>query len=156
MAQDPPVLDLTDDQAALELQRLALVLSQANQAYHRDDSPSIDDASYDQLKRRNAQIEQRFPHLKRSDSPNDQVGAKPKEGFGKIRHRQPMLSLANAFEVQEVEDFVARLKKFLNLAPQSHMRMTAEPKIDGLSLSIRYEKGQLIHAVTRGDGETGE
>ena len=156
MAQDPPVLDLTDDQAALELQRLALVLSQANQAYHRDDSPSIDDASYDQLKRRNAQIEQRFPHLKRSDSPSDQVGAKPKEGFGKIRHRQPMLSLANAFEVQEVEDFVARLKKFLNLAPQSHMRMTAEPKIDGLSLSIRYEKGQLIHAVTRGDGETGE
>ena len=156
MAQDPPVSDLTDDQAALELQRLALVLSQANQAYHRDDSPSIDDASYDQLKRRNAQIEQRFPHLKRSDSPSDQVGAKPKEGFGKIRHRQPMLSLANAFEVQEVEDFVARLKKFLNLAPQSHMRMTAEPKIDGLSLSIRYEKGQLIHAVTRGDGETGE
>ena len=156
MAQDPPVSDLTDDQAALELQRLALVLSQANQAYHRDDSPSIDDASYDQLKRRNAQIEQRFPHLKRSDSPSDQVGAKPKEGFGKIRHRQPMLSLANAFEVQEVENFVARLKKFLNLAPQSHMRMTAEPKIDGLSLSIRYEKGQLIHAVTRGDGETGE
>jgi DNA ligase (NAD+) len=90
-------------------------------AYHRDDSPSIDDASYDQLKRRNAQIEQRFPHLRRSDSPSDQVGAKPKEGFGKIRHRQPMLSLANAFEVQEVEDFVARLQKILEpCAPVAH------------------------------------
>jgi DNA ligase (NAD+) len=156
MTQNLPVSDMTEDQAALELQRLALALAQANRAYHRDDNPSIDDATYDWLKLRNAQIEQKFPHLKRTDSPSDQVGAKPKEGFGKIRHRKPMLSLSNAFDAEDVEDFVARLKKFLNLAPQSHMRMTAEPKIDGLSLAVRYEKGQLVHAVTRGDGETGE
>ena len=156
MAQDPPVSDMSEDQARSELQRLALALAQANRAYHHDDSPSIDDATFDRLKLRNAQIEQRFPHLKRTDSPSDQIGAKPKEGFGKIRHRQPMLSLSNAFEAKDVEDFVARLKKFLNLKPQSDMRMTAEPKIDGLSLAVRYEKGQLVHAVTRGDGETGE
>ena len=156
MAQDPPISDMSEDQARSELQRLALALAQANRAYHHDDSPSIDDATYDRLKLRNAQIEQRFPHLKRTDSPSDQIGAKPKEGFGKIRHRQPMLSLSNAFEAKDVEDFVARLKKFLNLTPQSDMRMTAEPKIDGLSLAVRYEKGQLVHAVTRGDGETGE
>ncbi|WP_431049423.1 NAD-dependent DNA ligase LigA [Planktomarina temperata] len=156
MAQNLPVSDMTEDQAALELQRLALALAQANRTYHRDDNPSIDDATYDWLKLRNAQIEQKFPHLKRTDSPSDQVGAKPKEGFGKIRHRKPMLSLSNAFDAEDVEDFVARLKKFLNLPPQSHMRMTAEPKIDGLSLAVRYEKGQLVHAVTRGDGETGE
>ena len=156
MAQDPPISDMSEDQARSELQRLALALAQANRAYHHDDSPSIDDATYDRLKLRNAQIEQRFPHLKRTDSPSDQIGAKPKEGFGKIRHRQPMLSLSNAFEAKDVKDFVARLKKFLNLTPQSDMRMTAEPKIDGLSLAVRYEKGQLVHAVTRGDGETGE
>jgi DNA ligase (NAD+) len=156
MAQDPPVSDMSVDQARSELQRLALALAQANRAYHHDDSPSIDDATFDRLKLRNAQIEKRFPHLKRTDSPSDQIGAKPKEGFGKIRHRQPMLSLSNAFEAKDVEDFVARLKKFLNLKPQSDMRMTAEPKIDGLSLALRYEKGQLVHAVTRGDGETGE
>jgi DNA ligase (NAD+) len=156
MAQDPPVSDMSVDQARSELQRLALALAHANRAYHHDDSPSIDDATFDRLKLRNAQIEKRFPHLKRTDSPSDQIGAKPKEGFGKIRHRQPMLSLSNAFEAKDVEDFVARLKKFLNLKPQSDMRMTAEPKIDGLSLALRYEKGQLVHAVTRGDGETGE
>ena len=117
MAQDPPVSDMTEDQAARELQRLALALAQANRAYHHDDSPSIDDATYDRLKLRNAQIEHHFPHLKRPDSPSDQVGAKPKEGFGKIRHRQPMLSLSNAFEAEEVEDFTARLQKFLNLPP---------------------------------------
>jgi DNA ligase (NAD+) len=147
---------MSEDQARRELKRLAMVLAQANRAYHHDDSPSIHDATYDRLKLRNAQIEQSFPHLKRTDSPSDQVGAKPKEGFGKISHRQPMLSLSNAFEAKDVEDFVARLKKFLNLTPQSDMRMTAEPKIDGLSLAVRYEKGQLVHAVTRGDGETGE
>ena len=156
MAQDPPVSDMSEDQARSELQRLALALAQANRAYHHDDSPSIDDATFDRLKLRNAQIEQRFPHLKRTDSPSAQIGAKPREGFGKIRHRQPMLSLSNAFEAKDVEDFVARLKKFLNLKPQSDMRMTAEPKIAGLSLAVRYEKGQLVHAVTRGDGETGE
>ena len=156
MAQDPPISDMSEDQARSELQRLALALAQDNRAYHHDDSPSIDDATYDRLKLRNAQIEQRFPHLKRTDSPSDQIGAKPKEGFGKIRHRQPMLSLSNAFEAKDVEDFVARLEKFLNLTPQSNMRITAEPKIDGLSLAVRYEKGQLVHAATRGDGETGE
>jgi DNA ligase (NAD+) len=156
MAQDPPVSDMSVDQARSELQRLALALAHVNRAYHHDDSPSIDDATFDRLKLRNAQIEKRFPHLKRTDSPSDKIGAKPKEGFGKIRHRQPMLSLSNAFEAKDVEDFVARLKKFLNLKPQSDMRMTAEPKIDGLSLALRYEKGQLVHAVTRGDGETGE
>jgi len=156
MAQDLPVSYMSEDQARRELKRLAMVLAQANRAYHHDDSPSIHDATYDRLKLRNAQIEQSFPHLKRTDSPSDQVGAKPKEGFGKISHRQPMLSLSNAFEAKDVEDFVARLKKFLNLTPQSDMRMTAEPKIDGLSLAVRYEKGQLVHAVTRGDGETGE
>ncbi|MCB1921980.1 MAG: NAD-dependent DNA ligase LigA, partial [Candidatus Competibacteraceae bacterium] len=114
------------------------------------------DAEYDALKRRNAAIEARFPDLKRADSPSDQVGAAPAEGFGKIRHAVRMLSLANAFDEQDVTDFDARIRRYLALDDQTTLTYTAEPKIDGLSLSLRYERGQLIYAATRGDGETGE
>ena len=156
MPHNLPVLDLTEEQAKRELTRLAMVLSKANINYHSEDSPELDDATFDSLKKRNYEIETRFPGLKRLDSTSDQVGAQPKDGFAKIRHSQRMLSLGNAFNHGDVEDFIARLKKFLNIAPNQKMLMTAEPKIDGLSLAIRYEYGKLVHAVTRGDGEHGE
>ena len=156
MPHNLPVLDLTEEQAKRELTRLAMVLSKANINYHSEDSPELDDATFDSLKKRNHEIEARFPGLKRPDSTSDQVGAQPKDGFAKIRHSQRMLSLGNAFNHGDVEDFIARLKKFLNIAPNQKMLMTAEPKIDGLSLAIRYEYGKLVHAVTRGDGEHGE
>ncbi len=116
----------------------------------------MDDATFDRWKKRNYEIETLFPLLKRADSPSNQVGSRPKDGFGKIRHSQRMLSLGNAFSDGDVEDFVTRIKRFLSIAPELALRMTAEPKIDGLSLAIRYEQGRLVYAVTRGDGEVGE
>ncbi|OWU84976.1 NAD-dependent DNA ligase LigA [Oceanicola sp. 22II-s10i] len=148
--------DLTEAQAARELERLAAVLNAANRAYHTDDAPEISDAEYDALKIRNAAIEARFPHLKRADSPSDQVGAAPDDGFAKVRHAVRMLSLSNAFEAEEVRDFDARIRRYLNLDGGAPLAFTAEPKIDGLSLSLRYEDGVLVQAATRGDGETGE
>lgn len=156
MAQERAIADLNEAEAGAELARLADELARANRAYHQADTPEITDAAYDALKARNAAIEARFPHLKRSDSPSDQVGAAPAEGFGKIRHAQRMLSLANAFEPEEIAEFDARIRRYLNLAPDAPLAYTAEPKIDGLSLSLRYEDGVLVHAATRGDGETGE
>jgi DNA ligase (NAD+) len=147
---------LTKAQAETELARLAEVLNAANTAYHTQDAPEISDAEYDALKRRNAAIEARFPDLKRADSPSEQVGAPVAEGFGKVRHAVPMLSLANAFDAEEVTEFDARIRKYLGLGSEAPLAYTAEPKIDGLSLSLRYEKGVLVQAATRGDGAVGE
>lgn len=152
MAQD--IGQLTESQARAELARLAEAIAAANRAYHTLDAPEISDADYDALKQRNAVIEARFPALKRSDSPSDQVGAAVADGFGKVTHAVRMLSLENAFEDADVTDFDDRVRKYLGLA--SGLAYTAEPKIDGLSLSLRYESGILVQAATRGDGEVGE
>ncbi len=151
---DTAVEALGEAEATPELARLAAAITQANRAYHTQDAPRISDAEYDALKRRNAAIEARFPHLKRPDSPTDQVGAPLADGFGKVRHAVPMLSLENAFDDTDVADFIARVQSYLNR--DTPIPCTAEPKIDGLSLSLRYEGGQLVQAATRGDGETGE
>lgn len=147
---------LTRAQARRELDRLAHVLDRANTAYHGHDAPEISDAEYDRLKQRNAAIEARFPDLKRADSPSDKVGAQPAAGFGKITHRQRMMSLGNAFEPQDVVDFDAGIRRYLGLGAADALAYTAEPKIDGLSLSLRYEDGKLVQAATRGDGAVGE
>jgi len=150
------VPDLTEAEARAELDRLAVRIARANRAYHTDDAPEISDADYDALKARNAVIEARFPSLKRDDSPSEQVGAALAEGFGKVTHAVRMLSLENAFSDEEVAEFDARVRKYLNFGPDAPLPFTAEPKIDGLSLSLRYEQGRLVQAATRGDGETGE
>ncbi len=148
--------DLSEAQAKDELASLASVLSAANLAYHTQDAPDFSDADYDALKRRNLAIEARFPNLKRDDSPSEQVGAPVAEGFGKVRHRVAMLSLGNAFDDEDVREFDARVRKYLGLDATESLHFVAEPKIDGLSLSLRYEEGHLVEAATRGDGETGE
>ncbi len=153
-AKENPVDQLTAPEARSELDRLATELAAANNAYHTLDAPQISDADYDALKQRNTAIEARFPNLKRSDSPSDQIGAAVASGFGKVAHRVRMLSLENAFADQDVLDFDDRIRKFLN--HDGALWFTAEPKIDGLSLSLRYENGQLVQAATRGDGEVGE
>lgn len=159
MSQSPDTIDVPDltlAQAKDELARLADVLGQANTAYHTQDAPTLDDADYDALKRRNSEIEATFPSLKRSDSPTDIVGAAPSEGFQKVTHAQRMLSLGNAFNTDDVTEFDARVRKFLGLKNGDPLSYTAEPKIDGLSLSLRYEGGVLMQAATRGDGAIGE
>src|SRR6056297_2213432 len=156
MGAETPVEDLTESQAAEDLARLAVQIARANRAYHTEDAPEIGDAEYDALKQRNAAIEARFPHLKRADSPTEQVGAAPAESFAKVRHEVPMLSLGNAFSDEDVKDFVRSVRKYLGLAEDSPLPVTAEPKIDGLSLSLRYETGRLVRAATRGDGQEGE
>lgn len=158
MAAEMEVGQLSEAEARQELARLASAIAAANEAYHRLDAPEISDAEYDALKRRNAEIEERFPHLKRGDSPSDQVGAAVVEGFGKVRHEVRMLSLENAFETDDVAEFDARVRSFLGAGAGagSGIAYTAEPKIDGLSLSLRYEGGRLVQAATRGDGEVGE
>ncbi|MCK0094537.1 NAD-dependent DNA ligase LigA [Yoonia sp. F2084L] len=147
---------LSPEQAAAELAWLSQQLIKANTAYHRDDAPDISDATYDALKRRNAAIEAQFPELKRDDSPSDLVGGAIAEGFGKVQHVVRMLSLGNAFDDDDVVEFDQRIRKYLGWAADTSLAYTAEPKIDGLSLSLRYENGKLIQAATRGDGETGE
>ncbi len=147
---------LSVDQATVELAWLAAQLQAANTAYHRDDAPEISDAAYDALKRRNLAIEEAFPDLKRADSPSEQVGGAIAEGFGKVRHAVRMLSLGNAFDDGDVTDFDARIRKYLGLDAEAPLIYTAEPKIDGLSLSLRYEAGVLVQAATRGDGTVGE
>ena len=146
---------LTQAQAKAELARLAALIAEANEAYHGKDAPRISDAAYDALKQRNAAIEARFPALKRADSPSEQVGAAAAEGFGKVTHAVRMMSLSNAFADEDVAEFDETVCKFLGQAAGS-LAYTAEPKIDGLSLSLRYEQGQLVQAATRGDGEVGE
>ncbi|HEY9039195.1 MAG TPA: NAD-dependent DNA ligase LigA [Roseovarius sp.] len=150
------VSTLTEDEAKAELARLAEILLRADTAYHDEDAPQMSDAEYDRLKSRNAEIEARFPNLKRADSPSDAVGAAPSERFGKVTHAQRMMSLGNAFDAAEIWEFDKRLRKYLGLAADAPLRYTAEPKIDGLSLSLRYEGGDLVQAATRGDGAVGE
>ena len=152
----PEVSSLTEEEAHAELKALAQALFAANAAYHRDDAPEISDAEYDALKQRNAAIEAAFPHLKLADSPSDQVGAAPSDGFAKVTHAMRMLSLGNAFDDADVEAFEASIRKYLGLGAEADLTFTAEPKIDGLSLSLRYENGALVQAATRGDGAVGE
>lgn len=156
MSADIPVEDLTIEQARQELARLANVLAEANLAYHQADAPVMEDGAYDRLRQRNSAIETRFPDLKRADSPSDQIGAPAASGFGKIRHARRMMSLGNAFTDEDVEEFIKQVKSFLGMPSDAPLRLTAEPKIDGLSLSLRYENGSLVQAATRGDGEVGE
>ena len=156
MSKDIPVDELSRDAAADELRRLAVVLNDANRAYHTEDAPEITDAAYDALKRRNADLEARFPDLIRADSPSEQVGGPTKDGFGKVTHAVAMLSLGNAFDAEDVASFDKSIRNFLGLAAEDALGYTAEPKIDGLSLSVRYEKGILVQAATRGDGRVGE
>ena len=150
------VQDLSATEAQAELTCLATELARANTAYHTDDAPEISDAAYDALKARNAAIEAHFPELKRPDSASDNVGAAPSKVFSEIRHSVRMLSLANAFDDSDITDFDGRVRKYFGLRDDTVLAYTAEPKIDGLSLSLRYEGGQLVHAATRGDGAVGE
>ena len=153
---DKPVEDLSESEAVEELTRLADELAAHDSRYYQEDEPTISDADYDALKRRNAAIEQRFPALVRDNSPSLKVGAARSAQFAPVVHGVPMLSLDNAFEGEEVVDFVARVRRFLKLEPSEPVAFTAEPKIDGLSASIRYEKGVMVQGATRGDGRTGE
>ena len=147
---------MNEKEAAAELARLAAEIARHNRLYHTDDAPEISDADYDALVRRNAELEAEFPHLVRADSPSKLVGSAPAAHLSKVRHKLPMLSLDNAFANEDVADFVARVRRFLNLGGDAAVALTAEPKIDGLSCSLRYEKGLLALAATRGDGTTGE
>ena len=147
---------LTSAEAQSELQRLAAVIARHDRLYYQSDAPEVSDAEYDVLRQRNDAIEARFPDLARDDSPSKRVGVAPTEAFGKIRHRVPMLSLGNAFEDGDVIEFDARVRRFLGLAPDAALAITAEPKIDGLSISLRYDEGKLVEAATRGDGAEGE
>ncbi|MBS0362718.1 MAG: NAD-dependent DNA ligase LigA [Proteobacteria bacterium] len=151
-----PVADLTPDQAAEELAWLAEEIAGHDIRYHQQDAPTISDADYDALKQRNLAIETLFPELVRDDSPSLRVGAARSAQFAPVTHGVPMLSLDNAFADEEAVDFDRRIRRFLNLTPDEPVGYTAEPKIDGLSCSIRYEKGRLVQAATRGDGRTGE
>ncbi|MEM9970610.1 MAG: NAD-dependent DNA ligase LigA [Pseudomonadota bacterium] len=156
MADKTPVEDLTEGQAQAELKALASELRGANKEYFQSDAPSLSDADYDALKRRNAEIEARFPELVRDDSPSQSVGAAPASGFSKVRHSVAMLSLGNAFSDEDVVSFDSSVRKFIGLDAATALQYTAEPKIDGLSLALRYENGKLVQAATRGDGTTGE
>ncbi len=147
---------LTAEEAAREWGLIAAAMARANRAYHTLDEPEISDADYDALKRRLMAIEARFPVLRHAESPTQTVGAEPSETFAKVRHGVRMLSLENAFEPSEIGEFDDRIRRYLNLSAGAPLLYTAEPKIDGLSLSLRYERGRLVQAATRGDGETGE
>jgi DNA ligase (NAD+) len=151
-----PVEELKRAEAEVELRRLAALIRHHDELYYRQDAPEVSDAEYDALRRRNEAIEARFPKLVRPDSPSRRVGAAPVDGFGKVRHRVPMLSLGNAFDADDVTDFVERVHRFLKLDTEAPLAFTAEPKIDGLSISLRYENGALTGAATRGDGMEGE
>jgi DNA ligase (NAD+) len=147
-------LDLA--QARIEHERLAAEIARNDERYYREDAPVISDAEYDALRRRYEALEKQFPELVTKRSLSKKVGAAPAEKFAKVRHKVPVLSLSNVFTDAEVEDFVARIRRFLGLAADAPLAMTAEPKIDGLSCSLRYEAGKLVQAATRGDGYEGE
>jgi len=150
------VTDMTERQAKREHARVEAELKKHDEAYYQKDAPTVSDAEYDALRRRYEEIETKFPDLRTLDSLSRKVGAAPARGFAKVRHAVPMLSLENAFNEQDVTDFVARIRRFLNLKPDEELAFTAEPKIDGLSMSLRYEDGELVNAATRGDGAEGE
>ncbi|MGE3333188.1 MAG: NAD-dependent DNA ligase LigA [Rhodospirillaceae bacterium] len=154
--RDIPVADLTEKQAKSELQALAKIIGEHDVAYHTQDAPTVSDAEYDALRKRNDAIEKRFPDLVRADSPSKRVGAAAGGGFKKVNHAVPMLSLGNAFADEDVTDFVERIRRFLDLGENEKVEMLVEPKIDGLSFSARYERGRLVVAATRGDGSVGE
>ncbi|NTF87718.1 NAD-dependent DNA ligase LigA [Agrobacterium rhizogenes] len=155
-SEQKPVEDLTEEEAAAALAYLAAEIARNDALYHGNDAPEISDAEYDALKRRNDAIEARFPALVRADSPSRRVGAAPSETFMPVVHARPMLSLDNTFSQEDVQDFVAGIYRFLGRLPDQSIAFTAEPKIDGLSMSIRYENGRMVSAATRGDGTTGE
>ncbi|HTK33943.1 MAG TPA: NAD-dependent DNA ligase LigA [Caulobacteraceae bacterium] len=147
---------LSETEAAAELERLAREIAAHDALYYREEAPTVGDAEYDLLKRRNAAIEARFPNLLRPDSPSLRVGAAPSTQFAPVRHRAPMLSLGNAFAEADVVEFVARIRRFLRLPAEESLAFTAEAKIDGLSANLRYERGVLVQGATRGDGAVGE
>ncbi len=154
---ETPVADLTPRRAKLEHKRLAAEVQAANDAYFQEDQPIMDDASYDAKRRRLVALEEAFPELKEAGGVSGAVGARPSGKFAKIRHRVPMLSLDNAFSDEAVAEFAVRVYRFLGRKEDAGgIAFTAEPKIDGLSLSLRYEQGELVTAATRGDGEEGE
>ncbi len=152
----PEVDTLTKAQAKVELKRLALEIESHDRHYYQEDAPKISDAAYDDLRKRVNAIEARFPEFVTSESPSQKVGAQPSGRFAKVQHALPMLSLGNAFSDEDVADFVDRIRRFLKLDADHIPAIVAEPKIDGLSLSLRYENGELVRAATRGDGTTGE
>jgi DNA ligase (NAD+) len=157
MSRSPkPVESLSAEEAAEELAALAVEIAEHDRRYHREDAPTISDAEYDALRLRNAEIEAAFPELMREDSPSAAVGAAPSGAFGQVVHARPMLSLDNVFSDEDVRDFVASVRRFLALPAEGELAFTAEPKIDGLSMSLRYENRELVTAATRGDGSTGE
>jgi DNA ligase (NAD+) len=155
-ASKVPVVDLTEAQAEAEIERLAAEIGAHDRRYYQEDAPTVSDAAYDALRRRNEEIEARFPALVRADSPSRRVGAQPSQKFAKVRHAIPMLSLGNAFADAEVAEFVERVRRFLRLPADERVVFTAEPKIDGLSCTLRYEDGRLVRGATRGDGTEGE
>src|SRR4051794_16195407 len=148
--------EMSEADAANRLMRLAKEIARHDRLYHDQDAPEVSDAEYDALVRENRELKARFPQLARADSPSKRLGAAPTTGLAKVAHARPMLSLENAFGEEEVADFVARVKRFLALSADAFVAMTAEPKIDGLSCSLRYERGELVLAATRGDGTVGE
>src|SRR5262245_28502246 len=151
-----PVTALDEAEASAELARLAAEIAHHDELYYRKDAPEISDAEYDALRARNDAIEARYPKLVRDDSPSLKVGAAPVGAFGKVRHRVAMLSIDNAFSEEKVEAFLVSAKAFLGLSPDEPLDVTAEPKIDGLSITLRYERGKLVQGATRGDGYEGE
>ena len=157
MSKPVPVSKLSEADAAAELERLAAEIAEHDRRYFAEDAPSISDADYDALVRRNAALEAAFPLLVRSDSPSRTVGhevtASP---LAKVAHEVRMMSLDNAFADEDVADFAARVRRYLNLPEDAELALTAEDKIDGLSCSLRYEDGRLVRAATRGDGQVGE
>ena len=151
-----PISELTEAEAVEELTFLADEIARHDIAYHQQDAPTISDAEYDELKRRNAALEAAFPHLIRENSPSTRVGAARAEQFSPVEHGVPMLSLDNAFSNEDALEFDARIRRFLRLSGADEVAYTAEPKIDGLSASLRYEKGVFVQGATRGDGRVGE
>ncbi len=156
MHPQPEIDALSESEAADELARLAQEIARYDRAYHTEDAPLVTDAEYDALRRRNAAIEARFPHLIREDSPSTRVGSAPAGAFSKWRHLAPMLSLGNAFSPEEFAEFSARARRFLGLAEAAPLPLVGEPKIDGLSISLTYEHGKFVRGATRGDGTEGE